>query len=258
MGERSYAALAQHHVVISLGENVFGGHEKFIQSGGHAALEEHGLFGAAGAFEQRKILHVARADLDDVGVLFDEVERFVVNRFSNDAESISSAHFRKDLEAFFAETLEAVRGSAGLISAAAEEPRAGFLGALGDSQALLFGFDGAGTGNESNVLAAYNDVSRGRGDSKDAVFFFGVAADELVRLADGDAFANAGHGFEDAEINGAFVAGDSDGRANRSGDGVRLEAQAFNALADGAYLFFSSVRLHNDKHEGFPRVASKD
>src|SRR5207248_3930208 len=141
---------------------------------------------------QRKILHIARADLDYVGVLLDEVERFVVNRLRDDAEAVLGSHFRKDLETILAEALEAVRGSARFVSAAAEEPRAGFLDALGDGQALLFGFDGAGTGNESNVLAAYNDFSRGRGDSKDAVFLLGVTADELVRLADGDALPDAG------------------------------------------------------------------
>ena len=36
--ERSNATLAEHHVVIALGEDVFGGHEKFVQRGGHAAL----------------------------------------------------------------------------------------------------------------------------------------------------------------------------------------------------------------------------
>ena len=122
---------------------------------------------------------------------------------------------------------------------------------------MLFGFDSAGTGDQSNVLATDNHVSRRRGDAKDAVFFFGVAADELVRLAHGDALPDAGHGFEDSEINGAFVAGNSDGCSNRSRNGVRFEPQALDALADFAYLFFSSVRLHNDKHEGFPRLVSK-
>ena len=103
------------------------------------------------------------------------------------------------------------------------------------------------------MLPADDDVSGRRGNSKDAVLFLGVTADEFIRLADRDAFADAGHGFEDAEIDSTFVAGDSYGRSNGTGDGMRFEAQAFDALADGAYLFFRSVRLHDHKHEGFPR-----
>ena len=72
--EGTDAALAEHDIVVAFGEDVLGGHQKFVEGGGHTALEEHGEFGAAGAFEKREILHVARADLDNVGILLDEVE----------------------------------------------------------------------------------------------------------------------------------------------------------------------------------------
>src|SRR5882762_7892240 len=237
IGERSNAALAEHDVVIALGEDVLGGHEEFVERGGHAALEENRFFSAARAFEERKVLHVARADLDDVRVFLDQVERFIVNGFGDDPETILGANLRKNLESVFAKALKAVRRSAGLVSAAAEEARAGFFDALGDS----------------DVLAADDDVSRGRRDPKDAVFFFRIAADELVRLAYRDAFADTGHGFEDAEVHGAFVAGDADGRSNRAGDRVRFEAEAFDALADFSDLFLGGVRLHDDKHGWLPQ-----
>jgi hypothetical protein len=253
IGERSNAALAEHDAVIALGEDVLGGHEEFVERGGHAALEEDGFLGAACAFEERKVLHVARADLDDVGVFLDEVERFIVDRFSDDAETVGRADFRKNLEAIFAEPLKAIRRSARLVGAAAEESRTGFFDALSDSQALLLGFHGARACYESDVLAADDDVSRGRRDPKDAVFFFRIAADKLVRLAYRDAFADPGHGLEDAEVHGAFVAGDADGRSNRAGDRVRFEAEAFDAPADFADLFLGGVRLHDDKHGWLPQ-----
>src|ERR1700687_1120427 len=165
IGEGAHAALTENDVVVAFGEDVFGGHEEFVERGGHTALEENGLFGAARAVEQGKILHVARADLDDVGVFFDEVEAFVVDGFGDDAEAKLFADLHENFQAGFAETLEAVRGSAGLVSAAAKEPRAGFLDALSDGQALLFGFDGAGAGGEGNVLAADDHVAWRWGDS---------------------------------------------------------------------------------------------
>ncbi len=102
IGERSNAALAEHDVVIALGEDVLGGHEEFVERGGHAALEENRFFGAARAFEERKVLHVTRADLDDVGVFLDEVERFIVNGFGDYPKTVLGANFRKNLEAVFA------------------------------------------------------------------------------------------------------------------------------------------------------------
>jgi len=249
IGESADATFAEHDVVIAFGEDVFGGHEEFVKRGGHTALEEDGFFGAAGALEKRKVLHVARADLNDVGILFDKIERFVVNRFGDDAEAVRGADFGEDFEAVLAESLKAIRGSPWFVSAAAEESRAGFFDAFCNGHALRFGFDGARASDKSDVFAADEDVTRWSRDAADRVFFLGVAADEFVGLADGNAFADAGHGFEDAEVNGAFVAGDTDGGADGTWDGVGLQTEAFNPLADGADLLLGSVGLHDDQHE---------
>src|SRR2546427_12487566 len=78
--------------------------------------------------------------------------------------------------------------------------------------------------------------------------FFGVAADQLVGLANGDAFHHPGHRFERAGVHGAGVAGDADSRAGRAGNWERLEAQCLDSRADGADLLFGSVGLHDDQH----------
>src|SRR5882672_6838717 len=253
IGEGAHAALAEHYVVIALRENVLGGHEEFVERCGHAALEENGFLGAAGAFEQREILHVARTDLDDVGVLLDEVERFIVNRFGDDTEAVGRTNFRENLEAVFAEALKTIRGSARLISAPAEKPHAGFFEAFGDGEALLLSFDGARAGNEGDLIAADDDVAGGRGDSQDSVFLLGVAAHEFVRLADRDALDDAGEGLKDAEVDGALVAGDAYGGAEGTRHGVRLQAEAFDALADFADLLLGGVRLHYNQHGWLPQ-----
>jgi len=142
--------------------------------------------------------------------------------------------------------LKRVWGSARLVGAAAEEFAAGLGDLLGDGHALGFGFDGAGSGDERDVGSADEDVAARRGNAEDGVFGFGVAADELVGLADRDAFDDAGKRFEDAEIDGAVIAGDADGGASGSGDGMRFEAEAFDALADGADLLLGGMGLHDD------------
>jgi len=101
------------------------------------------------------------------------------------------------------------------------------------------------------VFAADKDVSGRSRNAADGVFFLGVAADEFVRLADGNAFSDAGHGFEDAEVNGPFIACYPDGGADGTGDGMGLQTEAFDTLADGADLLLGSVGLHDDQHELF-------
>src|ERR1700681_1111536 len=121
VSESAHTTLTEHYVVVAFAEDIFGGHQEFVERGGHAAFEENWLFGASGALEQREILHVASADLDYVGILFDEVETFVVDGFGDDAESIVLADLREDFEAVFAETLKTVRGSARFVGAATEK-----------------------------------------------------------------------------------------------------------------------------------------
>src|ERR1700731_3407670 len=184
IGERAHAALAEHYVVIAFAEDIFGGHQEFVERGRHTALEENWFFGAACALEQREILHVAGADLNHVGVFFDEVEAFVVDGFSDDAEAVVLADLRENFEAVFAEALKAVRGSARFVGAAAEKFYAGFLDAFGGGEALLFAFHRAGAADQANVFAAEENAAGRSGNAQDSVFFFDVAADQFVGLAD--------------------------------------------------------------------------
>ena len=248
IGEGTHAAFAEHDVVVAFGKDVFGGHEEFVEGGRHPAFEKDGKLGAASAFEEGEVLHVARADLDDVGVFFDEVERFVVDGFGNDAEAVLLADHGEDFQAGEAEPLEGVGGSAGLVGAAAKQAHTGGFKLLGDGEALLFGFDGAGTGDHGDVVAADENIAGGSGDFDDGVFFLDVAGYEFVGLGDGDAFDDAGHGFEGAEIDGAGVAGNANGRAAGAWNGVSFEAERLDAVADGADLFFRGMGLHDNKH----------
>src|SRR2546427_6919755 len=56
--------------------------------------------------------------------------------------------------------------------------------------------------------------------------FFGVAADQLVGLANGDAFHHPGHRFERADVHGAGVAGDADSRARSEEHTSELQSQS--------------------------------
>lgn len=125
---------------------------------------------------------------------------------------------------------------------------AGGLELLGNGEALLFGFYGAGASNHGDVLAADEDITRGRGNFDNGIFFFDIAGDKLVGLGDGNAFDNAGHGFEEAEVDDAGIAGDADGGARGAGNGMRFHAEGIDAVTDGADLFVSGVGLHDNEH----------
>src|ERR1700737_948511 len=252
VGESAHAAFAEHDVVVAFAEDIFGDHQKLVERGGHAALEENWFFGAAGTREQREILHIAGADLDYVGVFFDEVEAFVVDGFGDNAEAEVLADLRENFEAVFAEALKTVGRSARFVSAAAKKFYACFLDAFSGGEALLFAFYRAGAANQADVFSTEKNVAARGGNAQDGVFFFDIAADQFVGLADGNAFDYAGKGFEHAKVEGALIACYADGRAASAGNGMGLEAQAFDAPANGANLFLGGVRLHHDEHASSP------
>jgi hypothetical protein len=106
VGEGPHASLAKNHVVIPFAHHVLGSHQELFERGRHSTLDHYWLAGAPSALQQREILHVACTDLDHVGILLHEFERFVINRFGHDLEAVAVANVRHDAQGFFAEALK--------------------------------------------------------------------------------------------------------------------------------------------------------
>ena len=106
--EGAYAALAQNHLVVALAHHVFGGHEELFEGGAEPALHQHRLAQLAGLFQQREVLHVARADLDHVGPFGHQFEGLVVERLGNDAQPETVADLGHDLQRIQAQALKCV------------------------------------------------------------------------------------------------------------------------------------------------------
>ena len=67
-----------------------------------------GFSSPAGLREQGVVLHVAGADLDDVGVLLHQFQGVVVHRLGDDREARLLPHLVEDLQARLAQSLEGV------------------------------------------------------------------------------------------------------------------------------------------------------
>ena len=91
------------------------------------ALEQHRLAELAGDLEQRVVLHVARADLHDVGVLGDRVGVRGVEQLGDDRQPGLRARLGEDLQRRGAQALERERRRARLERAAAQHRRAAGL-----------------------------------------------------------------------------------------------------------------------------------
>ena len=96
--ERADAALAQDHVLVALLQDVVGGHQQLVERGGQPALEQHRLAELARHLEQRVVLHVARADLDHVGVLGDQLGVRGVEQLGDDRQAGLRPRLGEDLQ----------------------------------------------------------------------------------------------------------------------------------------------------------------
>ena len=172
---------------------------------------------------------------------------------SRDSLSIASVTMRRpkrsrisghDARGLEAQALKGVRRGAGLVSAAAEELRAGRRRPARRWRRPVPTLDGAGTGDDGQIASADGSVGSGKAD--DGVFFFNVAAGQFVGLGDADDLSDAGERFQIAAIDFALVAGDADGGALGSGKWMGTETQLLNMVADRLDLLRRGVRFHDD------------
>src|SRR5215207_679517 len=81
------AALAEHHLLVALLEDVLRRHQQFLERRRQAALQQHRLARAAHLGEQRVVLHVARAELHHVGHLEHGLEVPYVQQLGHDRQA---------------------------------------------------------------------------------------------------------------------------------------------------------------------------
>ena len=122
--ERPDAALAQDHVRVAGADDVLGGHQPLLDGRAVAALEHDRPRDPPDRRQQRVVLHVPRADLEDVGVLGDDVDLARLHDLGDDRQAGPLARLGEVAERLDAEPLEAVRTGPRLERAAAEDRRA--------------------------------------------------------------------------------------------------------------------------------------
>src|SRR5439155_10602768 len=81
--ECANASLAKYDIVVALSHDVLGCEQPFLECCSHPALQQHGQLGSACSLQERKILHVASTDLNDITVLFDQIDMRFFNSFGD-------------------------------------------------------------------------------------------------------------------------------------------------------------------------------
>ena len=148
------AALAENDVGVAVIENNLRRAQQIGHRGHHAALQQDGTARTRRGFKQRVVLHVARADLQDVGILGNQRNVVFGHDFGDDGQAGFCARAGEHLEAFEAMTLKCIRRAAGLEGAAAQDAGAGAAHMMGGGHELELGLNRAGASHGDELVAA--------------------------------------------------------------------------------------------------------
>jgi hypothetical protein len=223
------SALAKCDLIVPSRKQVFRRQQPLLHRGRGAALEQNRLLDGREPSQQREILHVARADLEHVGVLTDQVHVFGAHDLGYHREAGEFTSFAQNLQRFNSQSLELIRRGARFVGSAAQHGSAGALYAARGLQQLFARFHRAGTGDHDHFGAA--DLYAADVDHR--ALRPGLAADELEGLGDGDHVVHAGRDRKRLDFMTAPAAADGcdDGALGATRD-VRLESGFADALND--------------------------
>ena len=80
------SALAHNNLVVAACHDVLGTHQPFLNRRAQSALKQNRLVGLAELLEQVKVLHISRADLDNVYVL-EHINVLCAHNLGDDGQS---------------------------------------------------------------------------------------------------------------------------------------------------------------------------
>ena len=251
--ERPDAPLAQDHVRVAARHHVLGGHQPLLDGAREAPLEQHRPSGLAHRHEQRVVLHVPRADLEDVGVLGDGLHLAGLHHLGDHRQTGPLACLGQEPQPVEAQALERVGARARLERAAAQHVRAGSGDRVGGLEELLPRLDGAWPGH---------DCERAIPDPDAAHFHHGVLRMERSR-GQLERAVGPGHGRHarqrgkpgtQAVQPGAALAQHGNHRAGGTPVLVGRQPLIENQAADGIERFLARSQRHDDEHGASPRV----
>ncbi len=149
--EGADAALAEDHLRLPSCQDVLGRQEQLLHRRHESALQQHRLAHAPHRLQQGVILHVAGADLQDVGVGGHRVHEIRMHDLGDRGQAVAPAGFGQKHQTLLAQALEAVGRGARLVGAAAQDPAAAGGDLAGARLDLLGILHRAGAGHDHEL-----------------------------------------------------------------------------------------------------------
>src|SRR6266404_4044067 len=125
--ERSNSSLAKNNLIVAVRRDVLGRQKKFLDRRAHPSLQKNWAIGAAQSLQQCKVLHVASANLKNVGVFGYDFSVFGSHDFGDDLEAGAITSFGQQLQSFDLQPLKIIRRRPRFVSSATQHLSARLL-----------------------------------------------------------------------------------------------------------------------------------
>ena len=245
--ERPDAPLAEDDVGVARRDDVLGGHEELLDRRPEAALEHDRPGDPAGRVEERVVLHVPGADLEDVDVLGDDVDLVRLHDLGDRRQAGPVARLGEVAKGLHAQALEGVRRGPRLEGAAAEDRRPGRRHRVRRLHELVAALDRAGARHHRQPAVADDRVE----DPDDGVLRMELARGQLEGPRDRGDRLDAGQRGETARqdlLEGPDLADDRDHDALLAGVVVGRHPLGEDVALDPEDLGLGRGAGHDDEH----------
>ena len=228
---------------VAAGEHVLGREAELAQGGRETALQQHRLAQAADLREERRVGHVARADLDQVGDLGHGLDVARVEHLGDDREACLELDAGEHLEPALPRALERVGRGARLVGAAAQHGRAAGAHAARDLEQAGLVLDRAGAGDHGGVASPEPAVP----DPHEGVGLPGGALEQLAGLPGVENGLDPHQVLEPGTMVGPPAAGELEQVAPGL-EGADLVAELAGQSQHGGQVGLGEVLAETDEH----------
>jgi hypothetical protein len=192
--ERANATFTQNQAFFTSREDVLGGEHPLLHRLRESTFEENWPSGSSNFLEQREILCISRANLQDIGVLGDQIDISGVHDFGHEQHLVLLSGSSTEFQALFAHALETVRAGSRLVRAATQDFDTFAGQERGGALELFPAFNAARSSDQGFAAVTEDDSSAFVFDDNVGRFRFGFARVFQARFV--LAFLEVKAGFE--------------------------------------------------------------
>ena len=195
-----------------------------------------------------EILHIARTDLNQIGIFRHDLDIVLIDNLSDDAQPRLISDIAENFESLKPEALEIIRTRTWLERAAAQELCTGFLDLYRNIVDLLIALHRAGPRHDRQLFPSDGEARH----VHNTVRRMKVSADQFILLCNTNCFLNTIHHVHLKPRNELLISNHTDDKSILALGEMCAKPCLFNFRRDLVNIRLCGSRIHNNNHNAPP------